>query len=89
MNLLICWIVKYWYCCTLTLPICNPPASPPEPEHQEVGTDPSVSATGAVTIVVAGTAPPADVTPPPATSTVDKTPQALRVKKAVMKKSSL
>jgi hypothetical protein len=54
-----------------------------------VGTDPSASTTGAVTVAVAGTAPPAGVTPPPAMSTVVETPWALRVKKAVMKKSSL
>jgi hypothetical protein len=73
----------------LTLSICSPPDSPPDPEREEVGTDPSASATGVVTIAVAGTAPPAGVTLPPAMSTVVETPRALRVKKAVMKKSSL
>ncbi|XP_025798665.1 transcription initiation factor TFIID subunit 11-like [Panicum hallii] len=67
----------------------RPLASPPEPEREEVETDPSVSATGAVTIAMAGTVPPAGVTPPPATNTMVETPRALRVKKAVMKKSSL
>jgi hypothetical protein len=54
-----------------------------------MGTDPSAFVTGAVTIAVASTPPPAGVTPPPATRTVVETPQALRVKKAIMKKSSL
>jgi hypothetical protein len=54
-----------------------------------VGTDPTASATGAVAVAMAGTAPLAGVTLPPATSTMVETPQALRVKKAVMKKSSL
>jgi hypothetical protein len=54
-----------------------------------MGTYPSASATGSVTIAVAGTMPPADVTPPPAMSAVVETPWAMRVKKAVMKKSSL
>jgi hypothetical protein len=66
----------------LTVSICSPPGSP-EPEREEVGTDPSASATGAdpsasvigaVTIAMAGTAPPAGVTPPPATGTVVETP---------------
>jgi hypothetical protein len=90
----------------LTLSFCSLPTSPPEPEREEVGTDPSASAigavtvavvgtdpsasvTGAVTVAVAGTTPPAGVTPPPATSTVVETTRALRVKKAIMKKSSL
>jgi hypothetical protein len=77
------------YCCTLTLSACSPPASPLEPERQEMGTDPAASAIGSVTIAVVGTAPPAGVTPPPATSTMVGTPQAMRVKKAVMKRSSL
>jgi hypothetical protein len=81
----------------LTVSICSPSASP-EPKHEEVGTDPSASATGAgpsasatgaVTIAVAGTTPAAGVTPLPATGTVVETLQAMRVKKAVMKKSSL
>jgi hypothetical protein len=60
-----------------------------DPSASAIGADPSASATGAVTIVVAGTAPPAGVTPPPATGTVVETPRAMRVKKAIMKKSSL
>jgi hypothetical protein len=42
-----------------------------------------------VTIDMAGTLQSAGVSPPLATSTVVEVPQALRVKKAVMKKSSL
>jgi hypothetical protein len=81
----------------LTVSICSPPAFP-EPGREEVGTgpsasatgaDPSASATGAVTIAVAGTAPPAGVTPLPAMGTMVEMPWAMRVKKAVMKKSSL
>jgi hypothetical protein len=68
----------------LTFSVCSPPASPPQPEHQEMETDPAASA--AVTIAVAGTAPSAGVTPPPTTRTPR---QAMRVKKAVMKKSML
>jgi hypothetical protein len=49
-----------------------------------MGTNPMASA--AVTIVVAGTALEAGVTPPPTTSTPRR---AMRVKKAVMKKSTL
>jgi hypothetical protein len=52
-------------------------------------TDPAASATGSVTIAVVGTAPPADVTPPPEMSTMVRIPQVMRVKKAVMKRSSL
>jgi hypothetical protein len=54
-----------------------------------MGMDPSASATGLVTIAVVGTTPPADVTPPPTTNAVVETPRAMRVKKAIMKKSSL
>jgi hypothetical protein len=54
---------------------CSPSASPPDPKL--------------VTIAVAGTSQPAGVTSPPATSTVVEKPWALRVKKALMKKSSL
>jgi hypothetical protein len=54
-----------------------------------MATEPSASATGAVTIAVAGTAPPAGVTPPPATGIAIKKRRAMRVKKAVMKKSLL
>jgi hypothetical protein len=46
-------------------------------------------ATGAVTIAVAGNMPPAGVTPPPAMGIAIKTRRAMRVKKAVMMKSSL
>jgi nicotinamide mononucleotide (NMN) deamidase PncC len=46
-----------------------------------VGSDPS--ATAAVTIAVAGIAPPAGETPTPATGTPRR---ALRMKKAIMKK---
>jgi hypothetical protein len=60
-----------------------------DPSASATGADPSASATGAVTIAVAGTAPPAGVTSPPATGIVVETPRAMRVNKAVMKKSSL
>jgi hypothetical protein len=61
---------------------------------ETAGTDPSTTSAGVVTIAVAGTspghlAPSAGVTPPPATSTVVIKPQALRLKKSGMKKSSL
>jgi hypothetical protein len=52
-------------------------------------TDPSTTFARVVTIAVAGTVQPAGMTPPPATSTMVDIPWALRVKKAVMKKSSL
>jgi hypothetical protein len=58
-------------------------------ERQEVGMDPSASATEAVTVAVASTTSPSGATPPPATGTMVETPRAMRVKKAVMKKSSL
>jgi hypothetical protein len=54
-----------------------------------MGTDLAASAAGSVTIAVAGTTPPAGVYPPPATSTEAETPRVMRVKKAVMKRSSL
>jgi hypothetical protein len=77
-------VVIHQYCCMLAFSVCSPPASPPQPERQEMETDPAASA--AVTIAVAGTAPSAGVIPPPTT----RTPQrAMRVKKAVMKKSML
>jgi hypothetical protein len=63
---------------------CSPSASPPRTEPEEVGSAPSATAT--VTIAVAGTAPPAGETPTPATGTPRR---ALRVKKAIMKKSVL
>jgi hypothetical protein len=56
---------------------------------QTAGMDPSTTSAGMVTIAVVSTAQPARVTPPPATSTVVEVPRALRIKKAVMKKSSL
>jgi hypothetical protein len=46
----------------LTLSFCSPPASPLEPERQEVGTDPSASTIGAVTVAVVGTDPSASAT---------------------------
>jgi hypothetical protein len=52
-------------------------------------TDPSTTSAGVVTVAVAGTAQQAGVTPPLATSTIVETPLALRVKKPIMKKSSL
>jgi hypothetical protein len=52
-------------------------------------TDPSTTSAGTVTITVAGTAQLAGVTPPPAMSTEVEIPRALRIKKSVMKKSSL
>jgi hypothetical protein len=57
---------------------------PPRTELEEVEIDPASSVT--MTIAVAGTAPSAGVTPPQATSTPRR---AMRVKKAVMKKSTL
>jgi hypothetical protein len=51
--------------------------------------DPSTTSAGMVTIVVAGTVQSAGVSPPLATSTMVEIPWALRIKKAVMKKSSL
>jgi hypothetical protein len=62
---------------------------PADDAAETTGMDPSTIMTGAVTIAVAGTSQPAGVTPPPATSTVVQKTQALRIKKAVMKKSSL
>jgi hypothetical protein len=56
---------------------------------ETAGTDPSTTPAEMVTITVAGTVQPAGVNPPPATSTVEEIPRTLRVKKAVMKKSSL
>jgi hypothetical protein len=61
---------------------------------ETAGTDPSTTSAGVVTIAMAGTSrghptPSADVTPPPATSTVVVKPRALRLKKSGMKKSSL
>jgi hypothetical protein len=61
---------------------------PADEAAETAGTDPSTSV-GVVTIAMAGTVQPAGMTPPPATSTVVEIPRALRVKKAVMKKSSL
>jgi hypothetical protein len=68
----------------LTVTIYSPVASAPRSEPDEMGAVPSAAT--AVTIVVAGTTPPAGQTPPPATETPRR---ALRVKKAVKKKSTL
>jgi hypothetical protein len=73
----------------LTLSFCSLSTSSPDPKRQEVGTDPSTTSTGTVTIAVAGTAQSTGVSPLPAMSNVVEVPWALRVKKAVMKKSSL
>jgi hypothetical protein len=62
---------------------------PADDAAETAGTDPSTTSAGTVTIVVVGTVQPAGVTPPPATSTMVEIPQALRIKKAFMKKSSL
>jgi hypothetical protein len=62
---------------------------PADEAAETAGMNLSTTSTGVVTIAVAGTAQPAGVTPPPAMSTVVEIPQALRVKKAVMKKSLL
>jgi hypothetical protein len=62
---------------------------PADDATETAGTDPSTTSAGMVTIAVVGTAQPAGVTPPPAMSTVAEIPRALRIKKAVMKKSSL
>jgi hypothetical protein len=62
---------------------------PADEAAETAGTDPSTTSARVVTIAVAGTAQPAGVTPSPATSTVVEKPRALRVNKAVMKKSSL
>jgi hypothetical protein len=68
----------------MTVSTCSLPALPPEIGPEEVETGPS--AVAAVTIAVAGTAQSADQAPPPATGTPR---QAVRVKKAVKKKSKL
>jgi hypothetical protein len=52
---------------------CSPPTFPPDSEREEVGSAPSASATGAVSVAVAGTTPPAGITPPPATGIATKT----------------
>jgi hypothetical protein len=62
---------------------------PADVAAETAGTDPSTTSAGMVTITVVGTSQPAGVTPPPALSTVVEIPRALRIKKAVMKKSSL
>jgi hypothetical protein len=56
---------------------------------ETAGTDPSTTSAGIVAIAVVGTSPSSGVIPPPATSTVVIKPRALRLKKSVMKKSSL
>jgi hypothetical protein len=68
----------------LTMSSCSPSASSSRAEHEEEGTAPSAAA--AVTVAVAGTVPQAGETPPPAMGTPRR---ALRVKKAVKKKSTL
>jgi hypothetical protein len=79
-----CLVVIHQCCCMLTFPVCSPPASPPRPGRLEMETNPTASA--AVTIAMVGTMQEAGVTPPPTTST----PRwAMRVKKVVMKKSTL
>jgi hypothetical protein len=62
---------------------------PADEAAKTAGTDPSTTSARKVTIAVAGTAQSAGVTPPPATSTEVEIPRALRIKKAIMKKSSL
>jgi hypothetical protein len=62
---------------------------PADEAAETAGMDPSTTSAGVVTIAMVVTAQQAGVTPPPATSTVVETPRALRVKKVVMKKSSL
>jgi hypothetical protein len=62
---------------------------PTDEAVETAGTDPSTTSAGTVTIAVAGTAQSADVTPPPAMSTEVEITQALRIKKSIMKKSSL
>jgi hypothetical protein len=56
---------------------------------ETVGTGPSTTLAGVVTVAVAGTSPSAGVTPPPVTSTMVIKPWALRLKKSGMKKLSL
>jgi hypothetical protein len=62
---------------------------PADDAAETAGTDPSTTSAEMVTIAVAGTVQPAGVTLPPAMSTVVEIPRSLRIKKAVMKKSSL
>jgi hypothetical protein len=62
---------------------------PADEAAETAETDPSTTTAGTVTIAVAGTSQPAGVTPPPASSTVVEIPRALRINKAIMKKSSL
>jgi hypothetical protein len=54
-----------------------------------MGTDPAASAAGSVTIAVVGTTLPAGVASLLAASTEAETPRVMRVKKAVIKRSSL
>jgi hypothetical protein len=68
----------------LTMSSCSPSASSSRAEPEEERTGPSAAA--AVTIAVAGTAPQAGETPPPATGTPR---QAVRMKRAIKKKSVL
>jgi hypothetical protein len=63
---------------------CSPSASSARAEPEEEKTSPAAAA--AVTIAVVGTAPQAGETPPSATGTPR---QAVRMKKAIKKKSVL
>jgi hypothetical protein len=63
---------------------CSPSASSARAEPEEERMSPAAAA--AVTIAVAGTAPQAGETPPPAMGTPR---QAVRMKKAIKKKSVL
>jgi hypothetical protein len=63
---------------------CSPSASSTRAEPEEEETAPSAAA--AVTIAVAGTAPQAGQTPPPAMGTPR---QAVQMKRAIKKKSIL
>jgi hypothetical protein len=68
----------------LTMPSCSPSAYSYRAEPKDERAGPSAAAT--VTIAVAGTAPQAGETPPPATGTPC---QAVRMKRAIKKKSVL
>jgi hypothetical protein len=82
--LLPCCIAECRCCYVLTVSTCSPSASSSRIWPEEVGAAPSAAT--AVTIAVAGTTPPAGETPPPATETPR---QALLVKRAIKKKSTL
>jgi hypothetical protein len=68
----------------LTMSSCRPSTSSYRAEPEEEGIGPSAAA--AVTIAMAGTAPQAGETPPPATGMPR---QAIRMKRAMKKKSIL